>query len=167
MWHAFGDRLRRAVLLDGAVYREVAADVHATGPAVAVVIGSALAEGLGRLPGEGLAGLLASVAEGCLAWSFWLLGVAVSMRLLENTPFPPLFRALGFAAAPFALGALEPLPWIGSLVLLAKWALGLAAAVTALREGLGVETPGALLGCGCGLLAAVLLSLPLAWLVGP
>lgn len=167
MWHQFEHRLRRAVALDDTVYRELARDEHATGQAVAVVMGSATAEGVGRLLGEGLTGLLASLGQGCLAWTFWLLGIAACARALGlSVGLAPLFRALGFAAAPFALGLLEPIPALGVLVLLVKWGLGLAAAVTALREVLQIQLGRALVLCACGLGVAFLLSVPVAWLTG-
>ncbi len=166
MWTGLGARLQRAATLDGTVFAEVAADPHATGPALAVVLASACAEGIGRLPAAGLDGLLVGTAQGCLAWMLWLLGIQVSARVTGlASHLAPMFRALGFAALPFALGALESLPVLGVLVSLAKWALGLAAAVTALIQLLEVELGRALLLCVGGLAVAVVLSYPVAWLL--
>lgn len=164
MWAETLQRARRALTLDETLFREVAEDPHATGPALAVVLGTALAGGLGRLFGEGIPGVLAGLGQGCLVWALWLAGVQGVARAL-GTPvdLARLFRVLGFGATAFALALLEPLPFLGLLVSIAKWILVFAAFVTGLRVGLGLETSRAAVLAGGGFLIALLLLVPVAW----
>jgi hypothetical protein len=159
------DRLLRAVTLDATLFREVAEDARATGPALVVVMATAFAEGLGRLFGEGLTGLLAGVGRGCLVWGFWLLGVhATALVLGLPSDLAKLFRVLGFAAVAFGLAVFEGLPLLGVLFSLAKWALVFAAFVTGVRALFEIEMARAALVCGCGFLVVIVLSIPATWL---
>ena len=79
----------------------------AAGPALLILFAAALATGLGRLPFEGLRGLLLGSLGVCLCWVLWLGGIAFGLMAMGRPdPLGPLLRALGFAAAPFALGLL-------------------------------------------------------------
>lgn len=149
--------MRRALWLDDALYAEVAGDASATGQALTVVLAAALAEGLGNLAGA--EGALRGVVGGCLRWSAWLLVLhAAALALGHPGRLAPLFRAMGFAAAPFGLAALEGLPLLGPLFWLAKWGLGIAAVATAARSVLGVDSGRAVLLALVGLAGALLVS---------
>jgi hypothetical protein len=154
---ALFDRLARVVRLDPDVFAEVALDESESGGALAIVFGAALLEGLGR--GGGLEGILLGVAEACLRWGLWVVAIHLGAVILNlGGGLAPLFRALGFAAAPFALGLLEIVPLVGGLAWLAKWALGFAAFSTAASEILKTELPTAMMLCGVALAAALLLT---------
>lgn len=159
------ERVLRVFNLEADLFGEVAADDAAVGQALVVVLGVGLAEGVGRGFAEGLSGLLGGIAESCLRWGIWSASIHLAARGLGiPSDFGALFRALGFAAAPFALGAIDGMPWLGWPIWLAKWALGVAAFVVAVRRVLAVETARALGVCALGLAVALLISLPLAWL---
>jgi hypothetical protein len=159
------ERLGRVLSLDSDVFAEVAADTPATGQAILVVVGVALAQGVGA----GLAGsgsqLFLGVADACLRWSLWSVSILLAARAL-GVPgeLGALFRALGFAAAPLALGLFEAIPFLGALFWAAKWVLGVSAFVLAVRRVLAVETGWALGLCAVGLAVAALLAAPLGWL---
>jgi hypothetical protein len=153
-------RLARVISLDSDVYGELAADTTATGPAILVVVAVALAEGFGSSG----AGLLVGVADGCLRWLLWTLSIVVAARAMGiSAELGPLFRALGFAAAPLALAVLEPLPWLGAFFWVAKWVLGVSAFVLAVGRLLAVETGQAVVLCAIGLGVALLLAIPASW----
>lgn len=157
---SLADRLARAAQLDPSLFEEVAQDDAASGAALAVVFGAALLEGLGR--GGGVEGLLLGLAGACLRWGVWVCAIHLGASLLGlGRGLAPLFRALGFAAAPFALGLLEAAPLLGGVAWLAKWTLGFAAFSVATRRVQGGGLPTAALLCAVALAVALLASAPL------
>jgi hypothetical protein len=160
-----GDRLLRVLLLDGSVFEEVARDDDATGQAVALVLAAGLATGIGRCPDEGLGGLLSGVVDGGLLWILWVVAIHAIARLAALPSDPVgLHRALGFAFAPFAVGALGILPWIGGVFGVARWAVVFAAFVVAVGRVLGVSARQALVVSAAGLALALLLATPVTWI---
>lgn len=154
-----GERIFRVLSLDGDVFDEVATDDRETGPALLVVFAVALAAGLGRLPGEGFYGLLLGTLESVLAWGLWLGAIHLAFLWLgRGDRLAPLFRALGFAAAPFGLALVEQLPWFGGVVEVAKWVFGFAAAWRATQRAGGLALPEAGVVCFSALFTALWLS---------
>ena len=128
-------RLLRAVTCDPAFFAEVSADAKATRGALHVLFGVALASGIGHLPAEGLSGLLAGGARWLVGWLVWLLTVHLgALALGHRSDLGRLFRALGYASVPFALGALEWFPVLGALLWLAKWGIGFFSFTTGALE---------------------------------
>jgi hypothetical protein len=159
------DRLIRVLLLDGSVFDEVARDADSTGQAVGVVLAAGVATGIGRWGAEGLGGLLSGVVDGGLLWMLWVVAVHVIARLAALPSDPAgLHRALGFAFAPFALGALGILPWIGGLFGVMRWPLVFAAFVLAVSRVLGVSSRQAVLVAAAGLALALLVATPVTWI---
>ena len=151
--------------LDSDVYGELAADTTATGPAILVVVAVALAGGLGASVSASGGGLLVGLADGCLLWVLWMISIVVAARAMGiRMELGPLFRALGFASAPLALAALEPLPWLGAFFWVAKWVLGVSAFVLAVGRVLAVETGQAVVLCMLGLGVALILAIPASWM---
>jgi hypothetical protein len=151
--------------LDSDVYGELAADTTATGPAILVVVAVALAGGLGASVRSSGRGLLVGLADGCLLWVLWMISIVVAARAMGiRMELGPLFRALGFASAPLALAALEPLPWLGAFFWVAKWVLGVSAFVLAVGRVLAVETGQAVVLCILGLGVALILAIPASWM---
>jgi len=133
-------RLARLARGERAVLAEVARDESATGPALQVALGAAALEALGD--GGGAVGVLESVAENALGWGLAVLVIHGGALLLGlEGRLAPLFRALGFAALPFALGLLAPLPLLGGLAVLAQWVLLAIAFTLAIAESLEAELP--------------------------
>jgi hypothetical protein len=165
MADSFGNRIVRVLSLESDVFGEVAADTQATGQAILVVIGVALAQGLGEPRGSGSAGWLLGIADACLRWLLWSLSIHVAARGVGiASDLGALVRALGFASAPLALGVLAGLPWLGGLFWAAKWILAVSAFVLAVRRVLAVETGQAVVLCVVGLVVAALLAVPAGWL---
>ncbi len=133
------NRVVRAVKLDPTLYREVSGDGSKTTEAMIVVALAALIGGLGPILGPGhfrvggwiLAAILAptlflAIGTGVL----WLIGKLFSGK----AEFMQMFRPLGYAYAPYALGII---PFIGGIIG-GIWAL--VCAVIAVRESEEVST---------------------------
>ena len=104
------DRILRVLKLESGVFAEIALDAQATRQAVLVI---ALAYGLCFLKTGPL--LLLSVPAALVAVTLSVGIVCVVARLFAEEPpqFAPLFRALGFASVPAALGLI---PLLGDFV---------------------------------------------------
>lgn len=157
----WGSRLVRAATCEPAFFAEVATDAGSTRGALHVVFGVALASGIGHLPAGGLPGFFLGGVRWLCAWVVCLLTVHLGALLLgRRSDLGRLFRCLGYASVPFALGALEWLPLLGALVWLAKWVFGFFTFRTGTREALELDDSWASLLCAGGLaLAAVTLRL--------
>lgn len=155
MGEPVSERLARVLALDGEAFDEIAADERSTGTALAVVFGVAAACGVGQLFTQGVTGFLLAALEVCLRFGLWLLVAQAALVALGRPDrFAPLFRVLGFAAAPAALGLLVELPLVGGLVGLLQWALGFAVAWRAIERAAGLDLPEAAILCGASLFSA-------------
>jgi Yip1 domain len=159
----FHERLLRAAMLDGAIYEEVEHDEEALGQALAVVVASSLAAGVGT-GGEGglLIVVIGTVAAlfGWVMWAFliWLIGTKLLPVPATEADIGQLLRTTGFAAAPGLLrvvGMIEPLRGL-AFILAALWML--AAMVVAVRAALDYEGNGrAIAVCAVGFAVQVAL----------
>src|SRR5690606_26343294 len=113
----FGYRLMGAALLDRAMYEGIEADRNALGQALAVVLLSSLAAGVGvagwRGPDIGL--VLSVAAISLVSWVAWaMLMLQIGGRLLRTsqtrTSLTELMRTIGFAASPGLLQAFGAFP---------------------------------------------------------
>jgi hypothetical protein len=99
-------RLMGAVVLDASTYEEVETDPAATGQAVATVILSGLAAGIGARGVEASVATVLFIAfVAILAWAFWAvisfeIGVRIMRRSETRSDVEELLRTLGFAGAP-------------------------------------------------------------------
>ncbi len=172
----FHERLVRALQLDPAIYEEVESDPEALGQAVALVVASSLAAGVGT-GGEGgllvaLLGVLASLGS----WYVWaLLTYLIGTRILPGprtqADLGQLLRTTGFSTAPGLLRVLGIVPPLRGFVFAAAGLWMLVAMVIAVRQALDYETTGRALGvCAIGFLvqaAALALMLGGLMLVRP
>jgi hypothetical protein len=145
MGTTFLRRLVGAAMLDAGTYEEVEADRAATPQALAVVVLSSLAAGLGTRSSDSGAATVAFFAStsiiAVLAWAGWaLLTFEIGSRLLPtpDTRVDPgeLLRTLGFAATPGLVQVFGVLPGarVPVVTLAVVWAL--AASVVAVRQAL-------------------------------
>jgi hypothetical protein len=160
----------RAALLDTRVYEEVEADRRATGQAVAVVLLSSIAGGIG-LPGLGasnLQALVTGITGALVGWMAWAaLTYLIGTRLLPEpqtrADVGELLRTIGFASAPGLLRVLGALPFIGPPIYAVTAIWMLLAMVVAVRQALDYTSTGrALAVCVLGWA----LSLVLAAVIG-
>jgi hypothetical protein len=171
----FLQRLIGAAVLRAEAYEEVEADRHANGQAVAVVVCSSIAAGLGaRGFGGGGAGDVAFFAGvALLTWVAWA-GVVyqIGARLLPGArtraDVGELLRTTAFATAPGLIRVVGMVPGltIPSFAVAALWML--AAMVVAVRQALDyTSTWRAIAVCALGWVLAIALAVLFGTLFGP
>ncbi|CAG0989445.1 hypothetical protein MYXO_02312 [Myxococcaceae bacterium] len=149
------ERLVGVLTLDGEAFDSIAADDLATGDALAVVFGAAALAGIGALSSDGALGFLAAALEVCLRFGLWVaLAAGALVALGRADRFAPLFRTLGFATSPAALGLFVGLPWLGGVIVALQWILGVLVAWRAVERGAGLGLPEAAAFCGASLFGA-------------
>lgn len=142
-------RMIGAAMLDPGTYEEVERDPSATPQALAIVVFSALAAGIGAKGAQDGSTVLAFFAQASvialLAWAGWaLLTYEVGSHLL---PAPDthgdageLLRTLGFAATPGLLQVFAILPRMRGFVFAVAILWTLAGSVVAVRQALDYRT---------------------------
>jgi hypothetical protein len=160
------DRIIRAAKLDARLYEEVEADRDATGQAMAVVVLSALAAGIGSLESGGVLGLVGGTILALIAWLLWaFLTYFIGTRLLPEpqtkADYGELLRTIGFASAPGLIRVFGIVPGLGAPLFLVAGIWMLVAMVIAVRQALDyTSTPRAVGVCLIGwLVQAVILVL--------
>jgi hypothetical protein len=173
----FVRRIVGAALLDAATYEDVEADRAATGQALAVVVFSSLAAGIGARGSAGGRATLTFFAGASvialLAWAaFALVTFEVGARILPTpdtrVDVGELLRTLGFAAAPGLIQVFGVLPGvtIPAFSLALVWAF--AASVVAVKQALDyTSTARALAVCALAWMLSLVVALVLGLLFGP
>ncbi len=143
---SFSQRMIGAAKLDAATYEEVEADTGALGQAVAVVVLSSLAAGVGAVLYAGfwyglLLGTLAALF-GWVVWAFltWIIGTKLLPEPQTEADMGQLMRTIGFAAAPGILRVFGIIPGIGGLIVFACSLWMLAAMVVGVRQALDYKS---------------------------
>jgi hypothetical protein len=173
--NTFLQRLIGAAALDTAIYEEVEADAGATSQALAVVLLSSVAAGIGvgDLGGTSISTVVFVSIVSLLAWAAWaLLTYQIGTRILPGmrteADVGQLLRTIGFAAAPGLLRVLGMLPGVTIPVFVGTWIWMLAAMVVGVRQALDYQsTPRALLVCVLGWLLAGALAVVIGLIAGP
>lgn len=167
----FTHRVLGAALLDSRVYEEVEADSRATRQAVALVVLTGLAGGIGLLGFGGVQGPLSIVVGviaalvGWMAWAalIYLIGTRFLPEPQTRADVGQLLRTLAFASAPGLLRVLGVVPFLGFPMYAVASVWMLAAMVVAVRQALDYRGTGrAVAVC----VAGWALSLALAAVVG-
>jgi hypothetical protein len=171
----FSHRLVRAVALDRHLYEEVEATPSAGPEAIAVVVLSSIAAGIGAggAQGSSLRTFAWFAGLALLAWTTWaLLIVQIGSRLFPerqtDTSFSELLRTMGFAAAPGLLQVFGAMPMMTLPVFALSAAWALVAMVIAVRQALDYQSTVRAVGvCALGLALVVAIALTLGVLFGP
>ncbi len=172
--NTFFQRLIGAAALNAAIYEEIESDAGATGQAMAVVVLSSIAMGVGA---RGLGGDSSAIAIfgviALITWAAWaLLMFEIGTRLLpgretRSNPYE-LLRTLGFAATPGFAAVLASVPGVTITVLVGTWLWMMAAMVVAVRQALDYEhTSRAVAVVVLGAVLALTMALGLGVLFGP
>jgi len=157
------DRVIRAAKLDVQLYEEVEADQDATGQAMAVVVLSAVAAGIGSLGSGGLLGIVVGAIAALVGWLIWaFLTYFIGTRLLPEpqtqADYGELLRTIGFASAPGLIRVFGIIPGIAPLLFLVAAIWMLVAMVIAVRQALDyTSTPRAVGVCLIGWLVQVVI----------
>lgn len=139
----FTDRMIGTAKLNLGAYEEVEADASATGQAMAVVLLSSVAGGIGSLGlgATGIGGVVAGGVAALLSWVVWaFLTYMIGTRLLSephtHADMGQLLRTLGFAQSPGLARVFGGIPGIGPFVLglVSIWML--VAMIIAVRQAL-------------------------------
>lgn len=157
----FVERMVGAAKLDVRVYEEVEADRSATPQALAVVVLSAVAGGIGV--GAGISGLVVGTIAGLLGWAVWAgLTYFIGTRWLAEpdtkADIGELLRTLGFASSPGILRVAGIVPILGSIVIVVSAVWTFVAMVVAVRQALDYRSTGRAIGvCAIGWVAQIVI----------
>ena len=135
------DRIIRAAKLDPRLYEEVEADRDATGQAVAVVLMSAVAGGIGSLGSGVLPGIVGGTVLTFIGWLVWaFLTYFIGTRLLPEpqtkADYGELLRTIGFSSAPGLIRVFGVIPGLRAVLFLVAGIWMLVAMVIAVRQAL-------------------------------
>ena len=140
---SFTDRLIGTATLNRGTYEEVEADGGATKQAMAVVLLSSVAGGIGSLGlgTIGVGGIVLGGVAALLSWVIWaFLTYIIGTRLLPeaqtHADMGQMMRTLGFAQSPGLARVFGGLPGVGPLILTLVSIWMLVAMVVAVRQAL-------------------------------
>ena len=157
----FVERMVGAAKLDVRVYEEVEADRSATPQALAVVVLSAVAGGIGV--GAGIRGLVVGTLAGLVGWAAWAwLIYFIGTRWLPEpdtkADIGELLRTIGFATSPGILRVAGFVPVLGAIVFVVSAVWTLVAVVIAVRQALDYRSTGRAIGvCLIGWLVQIII----------
>ena len=169
---SFQDRIIRAAKLDVNLYEEVEADKGAMGQAMAVVILSSIAGGIGTPAGLGLGGILIGTIAALVAWYIWaFLTYFVGTKLLPEpqtkADVGELLRTIGFSSSPGLIRVLGIIPFLRGVVFLAAGVWMLVAMIIAVRQALDYQSTLRAVGvCIIGWIAQAAVLMLLFYLLG-
>jgi Yip1 domain len=161
-----------AARLDARIFEEIEADVRATGQAMAVIVLSSVAAGVG-VAGFGARPLIVGALTALVAWIAWaaltyLIGTHILQEPQTRSNLGELLRTTGFASAPGMLRVLGVLPGLNSIVYFATSAWMLAAMVVGVRQALDFTTTGrAVAVCVVGWILSLTIALVVGIMFGP
>jgi hypothetical protein len=135
------DRMIRAAKLDVHLYEEVEADTGAMGQAMAVVVLSSVAAGVGSIARGGLGGILLGTIAALIGWYIWayltyLIGTKLLAEPQTKADHGELLRTIGFSSSPGLIRVLGVIPGLAPLVFLASGIWMLVAMIIAVRQAL-------------------------------
>jgi hypothetical protein len=135
------DRIIRASKLNVHLYEEVEADTGATGQAMAVVVLSSIAAGIGNIARGGLGGILMGTVGALVGWYVWayltyFIGTKILPEPQTRSNPGELLRTMGFSSSPGLIRVLGIIPGLTGAVLLGSSIWMLAAMVIAVRQAL-------------------------------
>jgi hypothetical protein len=141
----FPQRAIGAARLEIPVFEEVEADRHATGQALAIVVASGIAAGVGLTSNVVDAPVLHRVMLYLLMWVFWatasfIVGVYLMPEPQTQTDVGELLRTIGFAASPGILRIFGTLPAVGEMIYGISTAWMVVAMVIAIRQALDYKS---------------------------
>jgi hypothetical protein len=135
------DRMIRAAKLDVQLYEEVEADKGALGQAMAVVVLSSIAGGIGSGRLGGLTGFFVGTVSALIGWFIWAaLTYFIGTRLLPEpttrADVGELLRTTGFSSSPGLIRVLGLVPGITEIIFLVSGVWMLTAMIIAVRQAL-------------------------------
>ena len=139
---SFLNRIIRATKLDSNLYEEVEADKDALWQAMAVVIFSSIAAGIGiGLKTGGFSGIIMGSIAALISWYVWayltyFIGTKFLPEPNTEADLGELLRTIGFSSSPGLLRVLGIIPGIGGIIVIIASIWMLVAMVVAVRQAL-------------------------------
>ena len=139
--NSFKNRIIRASKLDSNLYEEVEADKSALGQAMAIVIFSSIAAGIGLYKTGGFNGIITGTMASLITWYIWayltyFIGTKFLPEPQTEADLGELLRTIGFASSPGLLRIFYFVPGIGALLYLISSLWMLVAMIIAVRQAL-------------------------------
>lgn len=166
------DRMIRAAKLDVNLYEEVEADKGAMGQAMAVVVLSSVAAGIGTVGTAGITGLVLGTLVALAGWFIWaFLTYYIGTRLLPEpqtkADYGELLRTIGFSSSPGVVRVLGIIPMLGNILNFICGIWMLVAMVIAVRQALDYKSTWRAVGvCVIGWIVQVVIFAMFFWLAG-
>jgi hypothetical protein len=141
----FWDRIIRAAKLDVGLYREVEVDKSALGQAMAVVVLSSIAAGIGTVGSGGIGRVLVVIVSALVGWYIWayityFIGTKLLPEPQTKANHGELLRTIGFSSSPGLIRILGVIPILREIVFLAAGIWMLVAMIIAVREALNYQS---------------------------
>jgi hypothetical protein len=145
------DGMIRAAKLDVDFYEKVEADKSFFGQAMAVVVLSSIAAGIGSIGQAGAAGILTGTIAALIGWFIWAyLTYFIGTRFLAEpqtkADYGELLRTIGFSSSPGVIRILGIIPGLNVIVNLVAGVWMLVAMVVAVRQALDYSGTGRAVG---------------------
>lgn len=141
----FKDRIIRAARLDVALFEEVEADTGALGQAIATVILSSAAAGIGTFQHGGLGGLFMGTVGALIGWFIWaymtfLIGTKLLPEPQTSATLGELLRTIGFSSSPGIIRVFGIIPGLTGFVMFGASVWMLVAMIIAVRQALDYKS---------------------------
>ena len=138
---SFQNRIIRAVRLDSNLYEEVEADKGAMWQAMAVVVLSSIAAGIGLYKTAGFNGIITGTMASLISWYVWayltyFIGTKFLPEKQTQADLGELLRTIGFSSSPGLFRVFYFIPGVGVLVYLISSLWMLVAMIIAVRQAL-------------------------------
>ena len=139
--NSFKNRIIRAAKLDSNLYEEVEADKSALGQAMAIVVFSSIAAGIGLYKTGGFSGIITGTMASLISWYVWayltyFIGTKFLPEPQTQADLGELLRTIGFSSSPGLLRVFYFVPGIGVLLYLISSLWMLVAMIIAVRQAL-------------------------------
>ena len=138
---SFKNRIIRASKLDSNLYEEVEADKSALGQAMAIVVFSSIAAGIGLYKTGGFSGIITGTMASLISWYIWayltyFIGTKFLPEPNTEADLGELLRTIGFSTSPGLLRVFYFIPGVGVLMFVIASLWMLVAMVIAVRQAL-------------------------------
>jgi hypothetical protein len=145
------DGMIRAAKLDVNFYEKVEADKSFFGQAMAVVVLSSIAAGIGSIGQAGAAGILTGTIAALIGWYIWayltyFIGTKFLAEPQTKADYGELLRTIGFSSSPGVIRILGIIPGLNVIVNLVAGIWMLVAMVVAVRQALDYSSTGRAVG---------------------
>jgi len=158
------DGMIRAAKLDVNFYEKVEADKGSFGQAMAVVVLSSIAAGIGSVGQAGVVGILTGTIAALIGWYIWayltyFIGTKFLAEPQTKADYGELLRTIGFSSSPGVIRILGIIPGLNVIVNLVAGVWMLVAMVVAVRQALDYNSTGRAVGvCIIGWIVQMVIS---------